>query len=144
MITDFSGPYRWLSNFSPSNITAGDNTYPTMEHYFQAHKSRSRSFRAEVARAESPGEAKRLGRGVVLRPDWESIKIDVMRMGLAKKFAPDSSLAGRLIRTQYHELVEGNSWGDDYWGMVWDGQKWKGRNWLGWLLMAQRGFLMCR
>ncbi len=93
MIDRFAGRYEFLSNFHPSPIRGSDGIlYPTAEHYFQAHKSLLRTDRLTVAGAPTPNRAKYLGRAATLRPDWEVVKIGVMRNGLALKFAPNSPL----------------------------------------------------
>jgi predicted NAD-dependent protein-ADP-ribosyltransferase YbiA (DUF1768 family) len=67
-ISGFSGEYRFLSNFYPAAIIYLDAVYPTAEH------------------AASPGAAKRLGRTVVLRHDWERVRKQVMLEVVLAKF----------------------------------------------------------
>lgn len=148
MISGFQGEYSFLSNFDPSPFQAQGADWPTVEHYYQAMKTTDPAIRATIAGVPTPGRAKRHGRRVELRPDWEAIKLAVMRQGLACKFPlPDGlewfasegePLGGRLIRTAPHELVEFNTWGDQFWGVTDRG----GRNWLGHLLMARRAELI--
>lgn len=38
MIREFNGDYRWLSNFSPCNVTIDGLTYPSVEHAYQSQK----------------------------------------------------------------------------------------------------------
>ena len=80
-----------------------------------------------------PGKAKRLGRKVTLRPDWEQIKTYTMLLLLRIKFS-DENLATKLLETGEQKLIEGNSWGDCFWGVC-DGV---GENHLGKLLMQVR------
>ncbi len=137
-ITSFFGEYRFLSNFYPSQIPNKiGQIYATVEHAFQAANTLVDSERDEIMFAKTPGDAKRLGRKVTLRPDWEQIKVEVMRRLLALKFAPGSKLADRLLATEDAELVESNNWGDVFWGVC----KGKGTNWLGILLMERRAVL---
>ena len=95
--------------------------------------------RKAIAAAPTPGAAKRMGRHVALRPDWEKIKVDVMRLGLILKFT-DAELAEKLIATGDEELVEGNWWHDNTWGncVCQKCQDVPGRNMLGMLLMKLR------
>ena len=86
-INSFDGEFAFLSNFYDSEITDGVRKYPTVEHYFQAMKALDNKKRDAIAHASTPGQAKRLGRKTELRKDWESIKIEVMRNALIKKFA---------------------------------------------------------
>lgn len=143
------GAYRHLpaSNFFPWPIPApGGRMAPTNEHYFAAAKTRDRAEQDRILAARTPGEAKRLGRLVTLRDDWESVKLGVMRRAIEAKFAdPFAGPGGWLVKTSPFELVEGNQWGDDFWGMVrGDDGEWSGQNWLGVLLMARRSELAAR
>lgn len=139
-ITQFDGPYRWLSNFAPVphgiKIRVGVTimTVETVEHAFQAIKTNVLAQRAKVAKANTPGEAKRLGRQVPLRPDWDAVRIAEMRELLKQKFAPGTFLAEQLLGTGNEELVEGNYWHDTFWGVC----NGVGENHLGKLLMEIR------
>lgn len=73
------------------------------------------------------------GKRVNLRPDWESIRDDVMYQCLKSKFR-DPYLRDLLLNTGDEFIEEGNSHGDRYWGTV-NGE---GRNVLGYLLMRVR------
>src|SRR6266496_6113586 len=86
-IDKFDGKYRFLSNFLYCRIEYDDIIFPTAEHAFQAAKTISREHRYQIARASTPGYAKRIGRKVVLRPDWEEVKLDVMEEILRIKFS---------------------------------------------------------
>jgi ribA/ribD-fused uncharacterized protein len=161
MIHEFRGEYAFLSNFWPVRISMGRAIYPTVEHAYQARKTMVFSERQMIQRAATPGEAKRIGQGVTLRPGWENIKFDVMLRLLRKKFRGD--LADALWVTQPHALVEGNHWGDTVWGAIlatsnaaegallavgmprWradNGDTYYGRNKLGMLLMQVRDELL--
>lgn len=133
MIDNFDGKYAFLSNFFPAPIHDAGITYPTVEHYFQAMKSLNIDERRKMAAAPSPGQAKRLGREVKLRPDWNEIKNMFMYMALWEKFS-DPYLRELLLNTGDEELVEGNWWGDTYWGVC----NGIGENHLGKLLMTVR------
>lgn len=141
-ITEFKGPYRWLSNFFPSpmyvfDVVLGENiTVPTVEHGFQMSKTEHKGSRSVILTAGSPAEAKRLGRACTLRPDWEDIKLDEMRHWLQLKFG-NPIFQNLLLDTSDAELVEGNTWGDRYWGMC----RGVGENHLGKLLMGIRAEL---
>ena len=115
MISVFDGQHMFLSNFYNASCTFEGKIYPTVEHAFQAAKTLIPEEREEIRKAETPGKAKRMGRAVTLRPDWEEVKTDVMRECLRSKFrfAP---LAIDLINTGDEELVEGNTWHDNCWG----------------------------
>ena len=133
-IIRFSGYHRWLSNFWCVPVQLDGIWYTTVEHAYQAAKTLDVNLRAKIAVCVRPGEAKRLGRRVPLRPDWEEIKLEVMEKLLRQKFAASTTLARQLTATGDAELIEGNPWGDRFWGVC-DGE---GKNHLGRLLMAVR------
>ena len=133
MIDRFDGEYAFLSNYSASPFRIDYVLFPTMEHYFQANKADNQNDYLHIAYAPTPVEAKRLGRKIQLRSDWEEIKDKVMLTGLRKKFA-NPELRNLLLATGDEELIEGNYWGDTYWGVC----NGVGQNKLGKLLMQVR------
>ena len=133
----FDGEYAFLSNFYDSPIEKDGIVYPTNEHFFQAMKTLDDEERKRIAAAETPGKAKRMGRSVKLRPDWEQSKIQIMKEGLTLKFLCHKDLAEKLVATGDVWLIEGNWWGDTCWGVC----KGVGENNLGKLLMKIRGEL---
>lgn len=133
-IDSFRGEYWFLSNFYPHAIVYAQELWPSAEHAYQAAKTHSTTDRQRIRMARSAGEAKRIGRTVTLIPQWEEVKLHVMRQIIAAKFSPASSLSVRLVETGDAILIEGNTWGDRYWGKV-NGE---GKNWLGRILMEKR------
>ena len=115
MISNFDGHWAFLSNFYWNEIEFECITYPTNEHFFQAMKTLDTDERRAIANCLTPGQAKRMGRRVALRPDWEDVKESVMLEGLYLKFA-DEQLADWLLETGDEELVEGTTWHDNEWG----------------------------
>lgn len=137
-IDRFIGSRRFLSNFFPAEVEYGGVVYPTVEHAFQAAKTDIEDEREEIRTASTPGEAKRLGRKVTLRADWEKVKESVMEDLVRQKFTRHRPLAAELLDTGDAQLIEGNAWGDTTWGMVEKGGKWSGKNLLGRILMRVR------
>jgi len=142
-IPEFQGRYRFLSNFYllPEPLEWEGILYPTTEHAFQAAKSTDPAVRRVIAAAEkdgkpSPAIAKKLGRGVALRPGWEEMKIPIMEELLCLKFA-HPALGRLLLETGDAFLIEGNTWGDTFWGV----SRGSGRNELGKALMRVRAAL---
>ena len=84
----------------------------------------------------TPGQAKRAGNKLVLRPDWEQIKIIVMTDLCRIKFQ-DPHMRKLLLDTGDAELIEGNWWNDTFWGVC----NGIGQNHLGKILMAIRNLL---
>ncbi len=83
---------------------------------------------------ETPGEAKKYGRTVVMRSDWDEVKLEVMENIVRAKFMQLPYLREKLLLTEDIILEEGNTWGDTFWG-VYDGE---GTNHLGLILMKVR------
>jgi hypothetical protein len=90
--------------------------------------------RLRIWRAPTPGDAKRLGRHIDIRADWDDVKLEVMAFLLVQKFRKGTLLASMLEATGDAYLMEGNHWGDTFWGVC-DGE---GNNYLGELLMLIR------
>lgn len=115
VIDNFSGQYRFLSNFYLSPFEYRGIVYPTVEHFFQAQKTVIIYERQLIACMATPGQAKRAGRECTLRSDWEILKNKVMEYGVHRKFE-DKGLAQLLLATGDAVLIEGNTWHDNYWG----------------------------
>lgn len=131
-IKGFGGQYRFLSNFYPCVLQLDGLEFPTLEHAYQASKVVFLPSR-KLFQHGTPGQAKRLGKGITLRPDWEEVKIDVMLSLLRQKFVQEP-LKQMLLETGDAYLEETNSWGDIFWGVYNE----MGQNWLGKLLMQVR------
>jgi ribA/ribD-fused uncharacterized protein len=146
IIWQFQGNNRFLSNFYPSEVEYEGNIYPTAENAFQAAKVLSSILRKEFLDI-SPGEAKRLGQRMPLRPLWEESKLQIMEQIVTLKFE-DKGMALLLTDTYPARLVEGNTWGDFFWGMVYKkadenfSAGWYGNNHLGKILMRVRKSLL--
>jgi len=137
LINSFRDEYFFLSNFYPVAIWNAGIRYPSAEHAYQAAKTTKFEERRAIASLPKPAQAKRMGRKVTLRPDWDSVKLAVMKRIVARKFSIPS-LAKRLVATFPAELWEGNGWGDRYWGVC----NGVGANHLGKILMEVRRELM--
>lgn len=135
IIHEFQGPYRFLSNFWPCTITYEGLTYHTLEAAFQAAKTLDPAIRQTFVNLP-PGQAKRRGRTLTLRPDWDFLRIPIMLALLRLKFS-DPDLRAQLLATVDATLEEGNGWGDNFWGVY----KGEGQNQLGRLLMQVRAEL---
>jgi len=137
MIDSFHGKYYWLSNFSLFPVKCSCKicngiVYATVENLYQAHKTLDLKIRKEMALI-SPGDAKKIGRLLKVRPDWEDVKVNVMDSALRIKFK-DGVPRQLLMLTGKQALIEGNVWGDTFWGVCCG----KGQNVLGKLLMKIR------
>ena len=148
-IQELQGQYRWLSNFWFCIVKFDGEEYPTVENAYQAAKVSYDAMRViivdgepknvrirELIRKASPGEAKRWGRKVKIRPDWEEVKVPLMKQLLREKFK-NSYLQDKLLHTRDFILEEGNHWKDNFWGICPPGSG-QGQNVLGKLLMEVR------
>ena len=133
VIDSFRDEFDWLSNFFPCPVEFEGLTFGNTEAVFQAAKTLDMEERERFL-GLSGGQAKRLGRRVELRSDWETVKIEIMRQVLKSKFTQNPELREKLIATGDAELIEGNNWRDFYWGVC----NGKGQNHLGKLLMEVR------
>lgn len=136
-IDKFEGEFAFLSNFYDAEVEYEGIKYPTNEHAFQAAKSLNPARRLEIAMLDTPGKAKRAGRSLQLRHDWEKVKYDVMLDIVFAKFHQHPELAAKLLATGDAELIEGNWWNDTTWGVC----NGVGSNWLGRILMMVRARL---
>jgi predicted NAD-dependent protein-ADP-ribosyltransferase YbiA (DUF1768 family) len=87
-----------------------------------------------ILHQETPGRAKRAGRQVTLRKDWDSRKLQVMLFLLYQKFS-NPTLKAKLLAVD-EPLIEDNKWHDNYWGhcVCTDCATKVSGNWLGRLL----------
>ena len=121
VIDRFDGDFEFLSNFYNVPIIYEGITYPSVENAFQATKFKGASeqetmeVRSQFAVIHS-GKAKRLGKKIPLRKDWDIIKDNVMLNLVIQKFN-HPELASKLLQTGDALIVEGNYWHDNYWGV---------------------------
>jgi ribA/ribD-fused uncharacterized protein len=135
-IREFQGEFRFLSNFWPADVRFGHRSFPTVEHAYQAWKATNKEDFKFVASSPTPGEAKRRGRKITVREDWDRVKLPLMEMLVRSKFDRERNpqLLTLLLLTGERKLIEGNKWGDTFWGVC-NGE---GENHLGKLLMKIR------
>jgi ribA/ribD-fused uncharacterized protein len=138
-VKGFFDEYRFLSNFWPCEVDLDGVKYPSTEHAYQAAKTLNPTEREAIRVAEKPGKAKRLGKAVKVRDDWDLVKVRVMKDLVTQKFQT-FPLKEQLLGTGIKVLVEANSWGDRFWGATWDrdGKVLVGTNALGVILMQVR------
>lgn len=130
-----TGPFL---TFSLSEATPPPKIYSTVEHAFQVAKTLNDRDGELIRLTSSPGAAKRMGRSVNLREDWEEVKEEIMLFCLRKKFE-NKELKDKLLDTGDAILIEGNKWHDSEWGVCYcDRCNGVGKNKLGTLLMLVR------
>ncbi|MFV0357789.1 MAG: NADAR family protein [Bacteroides thetaiotaomicron] len=138
MICEFRGAYRFMSNFYPAEVVWLGQTFPTVEHAFQAAKFAAHpEIVQEIRNCMTPGETKRIASKyrALIEPSWFIYSRELVMMYLLQqKFSKGSDLHKKLMETGNHELVEGNTWGDVFWGVC----NGKGENNFGKMLMFIR------
>lgn len=136
----FDGEYSFLSNFyNPCEVKFEGLMYKNSESAYQSAKTTQRTLRLDFT--ETNGyEAKKLGRKLSIREDWDTVKLDIMLEIVRDKFSRNKELQIKLLRTGCAELVEGNYWNDTFWGMCNE----EGNNHLGRILMTVRDELKRR
>ena len=108
----FREEYFFLSNMFPCEILYKGKTYKCVESAFQAQKCKEREKEFEKLNGF---DAKKLGKKVEIRKDWEEIKIGVMKEILIEKFSQNPTLFYSLKKIS-DPIIEDNTWGDIFWG----------------------------
>lgn len=139
MISEFAKKNFFLSNFYVRPITYEGIQYTCTESAYQAHKTLDINERIRISKLD-PETAKKEGRKLPLRSDWDDVKLDVMYEICTIKFTTHPDLGKRLLATEDEELVEGNKWNDTFWGVC----KGVGENNLGKILMRIRSELAAK
>lgn len=134
LISEFRDENAFLSNFFPCKVFYNGLMYENSEAAYQAQKCPERSWEFTSL---GPSQAKKLGRKVRVRDDWNLVKVKVMYEVVTCKFFQNPELADLLKDTGEVKLEEGNYWGDTFWGVC----KGEGQNRLGRILMRVRGML---
>jgi ribA/ribD-fused uncharacterized protein len=132
-------PYGCFSNFSAHPIHLEGYEWPTVEHYYQAHKfvgTEEEYLMAVIRAAKTPEEAAALGRDRdrQIRLDWDQVKFSVMRQAVLTKFLTHLDIQAVLLATGEQLIIE-DSPTDYYWGC---GQDKTGQNHLGKILVSVR------
>ncbi len=115
-ITDFTGKFRWLSNFHCAPVVYEGTIYSSTEHAYQAAK-------CEILKDRVPfltmtcAAAQKYGQLIPLRPHWEGMKYKVMYDVVLDKFTRHTDLKAKLLATNDRKLVEANKHCDNFYGI---------------------------
>lgn len=112
-IDKFSDEFFFLSNSYPCEIIYDGKSYKSVEHAYQAAKTTDEFWRKQIRLADTVDQAKRLGKHVPLREDWEKIKLEVMEKLVRQKFVKDMELTFKLAGTGNAELISCNDCDDE-------------------------------
>lgn len=122
----------------PARVMLDGEYYPSVEHAYQAAKTQNKEERNLIRLNSDPVNAKKMGYRVTQRPDWEEVRLSIMKDLLRQKFS-DPPLAQKLLQTKPLDIVEGNTWHDNFWGSCTCPKcQDRGKNHLGNLLMEIR------
>lgn len=135
MIKEFKNQYFFLSNFYECPVYYNKLVFCNAEAAFQAQKVIDEKEQYKFINLNA-SQARKLGKTIVLREDWEEVKDNIMYEIVKRKFTINKELQQKLIDTKDEELVEGNWWHDTYWGV--DSKTGIGKNKLGKILMKVR------
>lgn len=130
--------FEFLSNMYPCRIEYDGRVYSSAEAVFQSFKTLSKEERDLFTTVDGKG-ARRLGKSISLRDDWDRVRVDIMRDVVRAKFTQNPELAAKLVATGNVELEEGTTLHDTFWGV--DINTGKGQNQLGKILMDVRSEL---
>jgi len=139
-----------LSQWYPSPFSVDGIHYLTAEHYMMAEKAKTfndmDSF-YEILKADSPKEAKALGRKVKKfdAEIWDYVSQNIVYKGNFEKFSQNKEIKNFLLDTENHILVEASPY-DKIWGIglsqdsieATNPEQWRGENILGFVLMQVR------
>ncbi|GMS97112.1 hypothetical protein PENTCL1PPCAC_19287, partial [Pristionchus entomophagus] len=139
-----------FSNFHPAPITIDGHFFLSSEHYFMWAKAKTfndEQMAEEILWAETPADAKKLGRGVAnFRKDvWGAGKsVRMMTIACYRKFQQNPLCRKALLSTEGTVLVE--AWPDKIWSNGIDPKhpgashpaNWEGTNCLGRILTVIR------
>jgi len=142
-LSNFTGGPFMVMTGPPVSLEEIGIEAQTVEHFFQAAKATNFEDVLHVLQADDPADAKRRGRRIELRPDWdvgddpsEWVAWHAMLHGLRAKFA-DPGFA-EWLRWTGDRLIAEDSPTDFRWGIRDDRGGWNGMNLLGKALMVVR------
>lgn len=123
-----------LSNFSAFMVQCAGLLFPTSEHAYHWHKFPDDPLkRRAIQIATSAHNAFKMAERwkQYRRPDWDAVKLNIMRHILRLKAEQHEYVRRKLLATGDRELIE-DSWRDSFWG--WgpnrDGQNMLGKLWM--------------
>lgn len=126
--------FYMFSNFASFRLAWKGLDFDTSEHAYHWEKFKEDAeLRHRIRLARSAHDAFKLAEKFrdKRRPDWDSVKVDIMREILREKANQHEYVRRKLLQTGDRELIE-DSWRDAFWG--WgpkkDGQNMLGRLWM--------------
>ena len=117
--------YECFSNFfKGAPLTLWGITFVSSEHAYQWSKTlipeekdyilyKTDGF---IHKNTTAAQAKRRGKEITLRPDWERVRFDIMVEILRAKFSQNPTILKILLDSGDSLIIEGNNWHDNTWG----------------------------
>lgn len=115
-VAGFFGDYRPFSNFHRCKFVFKGEEFTSSEQAFMWLKTDDPKWKEKILKAETPGEAKALGKKCPLIEGWDGKRINAMERILIEKFHQNKDLWDLLENTGEAALVELNDWCDNFWG----------------------------
>lgn len=152
VVHGFFGPYRFLSNTWPAEVSLDGVIYPSVENAYKAWrwKPEDRSYFVTCSAIEAIKRNRELEPNGMSVDEWMMRRRTMMILLNFQKYDSNSeasrSLRAKLLETGDRYLEETNWWGDEYWGVY---KKSKddpgvGSNVLGHILMEIRAYLISK
>ncbi|MBW3538171.1 NADAR family protein [Candidatus Parcubacteria bacterium] len=137
----FTSAFEPLNNWSAHQVKLWGKNFPTVEHAFHYRKfsDAEPQVAEQILLAPSPWatvQIERVHRGS-RRPDWQSVKVDIMTEIVTAKAAQNQDVHDCLLKTGNKTIIENSPW-DSFWGIGPDGQ---GQNQMGRILTKIRSEL---
>ena len=128
-----------LSSFAPVSFELEGNTWPSVEHYFQAMKFPAGDYQDSIRLAKTAKQAQKMGRTRFkkIRKDWAKVREVIMTRAVYTKCRTHAAIAEQLLVTGEETLVDNNQY-DYFWGC---GRDRRGNNAYGKVLMNVRAKL---
>lgn len=125
-----------LSNFSAFTLQWKSIRFDTSEAAYHWEKFTDPEIKQDIQFAPSAHEAFKIAESLKdrRRPDWDAVKVSIMREILRAKVKQHEYVKRKLLQTDNRRLVE-DSWRDSFWG--WGADR-RGLNMLGNLWMEIR------
>jgi len=134
----YSEDSNW-SRYALKEFTLEDESWLSIEHYYQAMKYDSPDYRQKIRLTETPQRAAKLGnkRFKKKRSDWKQVETVVMTRAVYTQCRTHEDIAQTLLDTDDKNLVEDSQF-DYFWGC---GRDRRGENHYGKVLMNVRSKL---
>ncbi|MBC7982164.1 NADAR family protein [Candidatus Parcubacteria bacterium] len=132
----YENEFYCLSNFSSFMVEENRIVYMTSEHLYHCKKFTNENIIKEIIESRSAHDTQKIAIKNIkeVRPDWNDVRIKVMKDILVLKVNQHPYVKKKLLDTGNREIIE-NSWKDDFWGW---GENKNGQNMLGKLWMEVR------